>query len=92
MRDTNRPPVRESELPSRSSIHRITHRLSTPFIPTPVGVERGDVVDVLLDRGGYIGAIYAGRSGDMLLFRLNDGRTKGHYSSEIALVHKTGVA
>lgn len=58
------------------------------FTPTPAGISHGDTVDVLLDRGGYIGVRFAGRSGDMYLFWLEDGRAKAHESAEIVLMRR----
>lgn len=55
----------------------------------PVGIAPGDIVDVLLDRGGYIGATFLGtRKSDLLVFSLPDGRVKGAFPEEIVVIRR----
>lgn len=59
-------------------------------VQNPVGIRAGDTVDVLLaPSGGYLGVTYIGTApSSMLVFRLDDGRCKGHTPDEIVLTRR----
>lgn len=66
--------------------HRVDERAAP--VQNPAGITVGDRVDVLLERGGFIDVVYAGTSGSLLLFRLDDSRLKGFASDDIHLIRR----
>lgn len=91
MTDYARGDVRERDLHGRKNSVVVRPQVSPQPVPlsTPAGIAPGDIVDVLLERGGYIGATFIGtRKSDLFVFSLPDGRVKGAFPEEIVVIRR----